>query len=51
MCKFCMAEMLRIILQNQECRSKITDAKNEMLAVELIKYLKLLLERIDKCCQ
>jgi|AMWB02.1.fsa_nt_gi hypothetical protein len=49
MCKFCMAEMLRIILQNQKDCSKITDAKNEMLAMELIKYLTCLIDRSNKC--
>jgi hypothetical protein len=41
-----MAEMLRLILKNQECCAKTTDAKNEMLAMELIKYLHVLTERI-----
>ena len=37
--KFCLAEMMRIILDNQACCAKMTDAKNEMLAVEIIKQL------------
>lgn len=44
-CKFCAAEMLRIILQNQECCAKRIEAKNEILAMEFIRYLKTILER------
>lgn len=44
-CKFCMAEMLRMILQNQECCAKKIDSKNEMLTVELFKYLQMIMER------
>lgn len=47
-CKFCAAEMLRIILQNQECCAKRIDAKNEMLAMELIKYIQVLLDEYRK---
>lgn len=47
-CKFCAAEMLRIILQNQECCAKRIDSKNEMLAMELIKYIQVLLEEYRK---
>lgn len=46
-CKFCAAEMLRIILENQACCAKMTDTKNEMLVVELIKYLNSISERIE----
>lgn len=49
MCKFCIAEMLRIILQNQECCAKMTEHKNEMLTVELIKHLQILIERRSTC--
>lgn len=45
MCKFCAAEMLRIILDNQAYCAKMTDAKSEMLAVEIIRCLNSLLER------
>lgn len=47
-CKFCAAEMLRIILNNQECCAKRIDTKNEMLTVELIKYIQILLEEYRK---
>ena len=39
-CKFCAAEMLRIILDNQNCCARMTDAKNEMLVIEILKNLK-----------
>ena len=37
LCRFCAAEMLRIILENQNCCAKMTDSKAEILAVEIIK--------------
>jgi hypothetical protein len=45
MCKFCLAEMLRIILENQDRCARNTNVINEMLTMEMIKYLSLLLER------
>lgn len=44
-CKFCAAEMLRIILDNQNCCAKMTDAKAEIIAVEIIKCLNDIFER------
>jgi hypothetical protein len=39
MCKFCIAEMLRIILEQQEHCRKSTDAKLDILAIEFLRCL------------
>ena len=38
-CKFCMAEMLRMILDNQKCQARALDAKIEMIAMELLRHI------------
>ncbi len=45
-CKFCAAEMLRLILQNQECCARRIEAKSEVLAIELIRHLQMIIERV-----
>ena len=47
-CRFCAAEMLRIILKSQEDCAKNIIAKNEMLTIELLKCLNTLILRGSK---
>ncbi len=39
MCKFCMAEMLRIILRGQDEMQKKTEHRLDVVLMELVRYL------------
>lgn len=45
MCKFCMAEMLRILMSHTDDRAKGIEARLDILLAELLRYLKYLVEK------